>query len=177
MSSEAPADPQTASAFTADGSTSTADGCTVRRAGSEDLEAAVGAVRELLVELGGKPPSTEAMQAAASELIADPDSGLLLLAEQDGELVGVLAASWQLAIHTAGRYALLQDLWVKPSHRSSAIGREMLNALCVQSRERGLPRVEVGLPSDDFPRIEATRSFYLKNGFQPLGPRMRLPLT
>lgn len=170
MSSEAPADSRTAPV-------ATGGICTVRRAGSEDLRAAVDAVRELLVELGGKPPSIEAMQAAAGELIADPDSGMLLLAEQERELVGVLAASWQLAIHTAGRYALLQDLWVKPSHRSSAIGREMLQALCTESRERGLTRVEVGLPSDDFPRIEATRGFYLKNGFKPLGPRMRLPLT
>jgi GNAT superfamily N-acetyltransferase len=170
MSSGAPTDSKPASA-------SVAGRCTVRHAGLDDLQAAVGAVGELLVELGGKPPPTEAMQAAARELIANPDAGLLLLAEQDGELVGVLAASWQLAIHTAGRYALLQDLWVKPSHRSSAIGREMLQALCAVSRERGLPRVEVGLPSDDFPRMEATRGFYLKNGFKPLGPRMRLPLT
>jgi len=151
--------------------------CTVRRAGAEDLSAAAGAVAELLVELGGNPPPIEAMQAAARELIETPDAGLLLLAEQDGELVGVLAASFQLAIHTAGRYALLQDLWVKPACRSGSIGRQMLQALCAHSRAHGLPRVEVGLPSDDFPRMEATRGFYLKNGFRPLGPRMRLTLT
>ncbi len=151
--------------------------CTVRRAGAEDLSAAVGAVRDLLVELGGNPPPIEAMQAAARELIEVPDAGLLLLAELEGELVGVLAASFQLAIHTAGRYALLQDLWVKPACRSGSIGRQLLEALCAQARARGLPRVEVGLPSDDFPRIEATRGFYLKNGFRPLGPRMRLILT
>jgi GNAT superfamily N-acetyltransferase len=151
--------------------------CTVRRAGAEDLSAAVGAVRELLVELGGAPPPIEAMQATAAELIEQPEEGLLLIAEQDGELVGVAAASIQLAIHTAGRYALLQDLWVKPALRSGGVGVHLIDALCAESRALGLPRVEVGLPSEDFPRLAATRNFYLKNGFTPLGPRMRLVLT
>jgi GNAT superfamily N-acetyltransferase len=151
--------------------------CTVRRAGAEDLQAAIGAVRELLVELGGTPPPVEAMEKAGRELIDRPEAGVLLIAEQDGQLVGVAAASFQLAIHTAGRYALLQDLWVKPSHRSGSIGAQLVSELCAQSRALGLPRIEVGLPSEDFPRIEATRSFYLRNGFKPLGPRMRLVLT
>lgn len=152
-------------------------GCTVRRAAAEDLSAAIGGVRELLVELGGTPPSIEAMEAAAAELIEQPEEGLLLIAEQDGELVGVAAASFQLAIHTAGRYALLQDLWVKPGLRGGGIGARLIDALCAESRALGLPRVEVGLPSEDFPRLHATRNFYLSNGFTPLGPRMRLVLT
>lgn len=151
--------------------------CTVRRAGAEDLQAAVDAVRELLIELGGTPPSTDAMLAATRELIESPDAGLLLLAERDGELLGVAATSFQLAIHTAGRYALLQDLWVKPAHRSGAIGHQLIEALSEQCRALGLPRIEVGLPSEDFPRLPATRAFYLRNGFAPLGPRMRLRLT
>jgi GNAT superfamily N-acetyltransferase len=151
--------------------------CEVRRARLEDLQAAAQAVRALLVELGGTPPSTEAMEAATRQLIEDPDAGLLLLAELDGELVGVTAASFQLAIHTAGRYALLQDLWVKPEHRSGSIGRRMLEELCVQTRALGMPRVEVGLPSEDFSKLEATRAFYTRNGFKPLGPRMRRVLT
>lgn len=152
--------------------------CTVRRAGAADLKAAIGAVRELLVELGGTPPSIEAMEAVGRQLIEEPEeTGLLMVAEQGGELVGVAAVSYQTAIHTAGRYALLQDLWVKPSHRSAGVGAQLIEALCVQARELGLPRIEVGLPSDDFSRIEATRGFYLRNGFTPLGPRMRLALT
>lgn len=152
-------------------------GCTVRRAAAEDLNAAVDAIRELLIELGGTPPSTEAMTAAAGELIDTPEAGLLLLAEQDGELVGVAATSFQLAIHTAGRYALLQDLWVKPSHRSGSIGRQLIEALAEECRALGLPRIEVGLPSEEFPRLQATQRFYLRNGFSPLGPRMRRRLT
>jgi GNAT superfamily N-acetyltransferase len=166
---------------TQDGATTNTDdergACNVRRARHEDLKAAAQAVRALLLELGGTPPSIEAMEATTKQLIEDSDAGLLLLAEIGEELVGVLAASWQLAIHTAGRYALLQDLWVKPSHRSDSIGRQMLEELCAHTRALGMPRVEVGLPSESFPQLEATRAFYSRNGFTPLGPRMRRVLT
>lgn len=153
-----------------------AGACTVRRAELSDLPVAVAAVRELLLELGGTPPSTEAMERTTRELIEQPQEGVLLLAEREGKLIGVAAASYQLAIHTAGRYALLQDLWVAPPHRSSSIGAQLILALCDQARSLGMPRIEVGLPSESFPRLEATRAFYVRNGFTPLGPRMRLVL-
>jgi GNAT superfamily N-acetyltransferase len=151
--------------------------CTVRRAGVADLKAVVDAVRALLVELGGTPPESEAMKAATLQLLETPEAGLVLLAEQDGELVGVAASSFQLAIHTAGRYALLQDLWVKPTHRSGSIGRQLIDALAQECKALGLPRIEVGLPNEEFPRLAATQRFYLRNGFSPLGPRMRRRLS
>ncbi len=85
----------------------------------------------------------------------------------------MLAASWQHALHVPGRYGTVQDLWVDPAWRSRAIGRDLLEALFALAREQGIPRIEVGLPQDSFAAIEATRSFYLANGFAPLGPRMR----
>ena len=36
-----------------------------------------------------------------------------------------------------------------------------------------MARVEVGLPRESFAGIRATEAFYLRNGFEPLGPRMR----
>ncbi len=156
---------------------SSAHACSVRRAHAGDVPAAVAAVRELLVELGGEAPPVEAMEATTRELIERPQAGVVLIAELHGALVGVAAASYQLAIHTAGRYALLQDLWVSPEHRSGSIGAHLISALSAEARALGMPRIEVGLPSESFPRLEATRAFYVRNGFAPLGPRMRLRLT
>jgi GNAT superfamily N-acetyltransferase len=113
------------------------------------------------------------MEAVARELIEDPDNGAVLVAEAGGVLVGVLAASWPVAIHSAGRYGLIQDLWVDPAWRSRAIGRELLQAFFALAVQRGASRVEVGIPRDDFPRLEATRRFYLDNGFSSLGARLR----
>ncbi|HYM46328.1 MAG TPA: GNAT family N-acetyltransferase [Solirubrobacteraceae bacterium] len=145
----------------------------VRTASREDLAAVVAAVRELLLELGSTPPPTPALEETARALLDDPKAGALLVAEADGAIVGVLCASWQIAIHVPGRYALIQDLWVHPSRRGQAVGGELLAAIFALAREQGMARVEVGLPRERYQGIRATEAFYLHNGFAPLGARMR----
>lgn len=156
----------------------------VRPAGAEDLSAFAAAVGELLTELGSTLPPESEMLAAATALHKDPSSGALLVAEAEdrsegqgagagGSIVGVLAASFQVALHVPGRYAVVQDLWVAPAWRSRSVGHELVDALCLLAAEEGMSRVEVGLPRESFHNIDATESFYLRNGFTHLGPRMR----
>ncbi len=125
------------------------------------------------LELGGEGPSSAELEAAVRELIGRPEAGLLLVADAGGEIVGVLAASWQFAVHVPGRYATIQDLWVLPAWRSRSIGHDLVMALVREAGERGVRRLEVGLPKETFARIGATEAFYRVNGFQHLGPRMR----
>lgn len=145
----------------------------VRLAGADDVPAAAAAVGELLVELGGESPSAAELEAATQTLVDDPRTGALLLAEAGGEIVGLLAASWQHAIHVPGRYGTIQDLWVDPPWRSRAIGHDLVEALAELARKEEVGRLEVGLPKESFAAIRATEGFYLRNGFVPLGPRMR----
>jgi GNAT superfamily N-acetyltransferase len=145
----------------------------VREAEAADAADAAAAIGELLVELGGEGPSPVALEEATRTLIEDPGAGVLLVAETDERLVGVLAASWQFAVHVPGRYGTIQDLWVHSEWRSKAIGRDLMEAFFALARRHGAKRVEVGLPRDDFPNLRATEAFYLANGFVSLGPRMR----
>lgn len=149
----------------------------VRSAGAGDVAAVAVAVEQLLEELGGRRPERPRLEAEVGELIADDAVGELLVAEEDGQLVGVLGASWQRAIHVPGRYATIQDLWVHPDWRSRGIGAELVAALAAAAREQGVARIEVGLPREDFPRLEQTEAFYRGAGFEHLGPRMRLLLA
>lgn len=152
--------------------------CRVREATEADAPAVAAAIGQLLVELsGGGPPANELEQATV-DLVRDQGMGALLVAEAGGEdgLVGVLAASWQHAIHVPGRYGTIQDLWVDPDWRSRAIGQQLVDAFCELAREAGAQRIEVGLPREDFERIAATEAFYRANGFEHLGPRMRRKL-
>lgn len=146
----------------------------VRLASHDDIAPVAAAVRELLVELGAAtPPPTPALEEAARALVADRRAGALLVAQADEEIVGVLGASWQLAVHIPGRYGLIQDLWVHPCWRGKQIGRELVRALLELALELRIARIEVGLPREGFPGIGATEAFYRDNGFTPLGPRMR----
>jgi branched-chain amino acid aminotransferase len=149
----------------------------IRAASGEDAPAVAAAVEALLIELGGERPSAAALQAAARTLAEDPQAGALLVAECEGAIVGVLAASWQYAIHVPGRYSTIQDLWVHPEWRSRALGRELILALVRQATEVGVARLEVGLPQETFGQLAATERFYRENGFTPLGPRMRRLLS
>lgn len=145
----------------------------VRPATAADAPGATAAIEALLAELGGESPSSTELEAAVRELIGRPEAGLLLVADAGGEIVGVLAASWQFAVHVPGRYATIQDLWVLPAWRSRSIGHDLIMALVREAGERGVRRLEVGLPKETFARIGATEAFYRVNGFQHLGPRMR----
>jgi GNAT superfamily N-acetyltransferase len=147
----------------------------IRAGRREDLDGIVAGVRELLGELGGDPPAASAMRTAARTLLEKPGAGAILVAEA-GEIVGVLAASWQMAIHVPGCYGLIQDLWVHPSWRSKTVGRDLLAALLELAREQSIALLEVGLPRESFAGLHATEAFYLANDFTPLGPRMRRAL-
>jgi GNAT superfamily N-acetyltransferase len=145
----------------------------IREAGSADAEGVATAVESLLGELGGRCPTRSELEAETRALLEDPEGGSVLIAEADGRIVGLLSASWQRAIHVPGIYATIQDLWVDEDWRSRGVGAELVEAIASQARARGVGRLEVGLPRETFAAIASTESFYRRNGFEPLGPRMR----
>lgn len=150
---------------------------TVERASRSDVAGVVIASQELLLELGATPPPAAALERSVRELIDDDTAGVVLVARTDRDVIGLLGASWQVAIHVPGRYATIQDLWVHPMWRSRSIGRELIDALVEACHGRGVARIEVGLPRESFRALGATEAFYLDNDFAPLGPRMRRVLA
>jgi len=149
-------------------------GWRVREAGRDDVAACVGAVAALLGELGGHKPGPEELRDEVEAALADRAVASLLVAEAEGgEVVGLLSASWGRAIHVPGPYATIQDLWVHPEWRSRRVGAGLVEGMAGLCRERGVARIEVGLPRETFAAIDATRGFYERNGFSHLGPRMR----
>jgi GNAT superfamily N-acetyltransferase len=145
----------------------------IREATHEDVPTIAIAVRELLIELGGEPTLPAALEAPAHALVDDGSLGVLLLAEEAGQIVGVLGVSWQFAIRIPGRYGLIQELWVHPSWRGRTIGGDLLVALLKLARRQQVTRLEVGLPSERFAHLAATEAFYVNNGFTTIGTRMR----
>jgi GNAT superfamily N-acetyltransferase len=145
----------------------------IREATHADVPAIVVGVSELLEELGGKPGLKGELEQTAHALIDDAGAGVLLVAENLKEIVGMLGVSWQIAIRVPGRYGLIQELWVHPAFRGMTIGGDLIVALFDIAREQGVRRLEVGLPSERYPHLGATEAFYLNNGFKTIGTRMR----
>jgi GNAT superfamily N-acetyltransferase len=145
----------------------------IREATHADVPAVVVGVNRLLEELGGKPGAVDEIEQTAHALTDDSGAGVLLVAENLKEIVGVLGVSWQIAMRAPGRYGLIQELWVHPAFRGMTIGGDLVLALFDIARRQGVTRLEVGLPSGRFPHLAATEAFYLNNGFTSIGMRMR----
>jgi ribosomal protein S18 acetylase RimI-like enzyme len=143
----------------------------VRPAQADDAPAVAHGVAALLGALGATPPDAAAMEDAARAMIGTGDA--VLLAEEDGAVVGVLAASWITTVHAGGMYALIQDLWVDGARRSAGVGAELMASFCALAEARGATRIEVGIPRDTFAGLADTRRFYERNGFEVVGARMR----
>jgi GNAT superfamily N-acetyltransferase len=153
-------------------------GWDVRRARRSDSAAVATGVAALLCELGATPPSHTAIEDEARAHIDDPTLGIVLIAVGDGgELVGVLTASWARAIQVPGRMLTIEVLWTRREWRGRAVGAGLVDALAEAAVDAGAARVEVGLPRESFEAIRATERFYLANGFERLGPRMRKALS
>jgi GNAT superfamily N-acetyltransferase len=152
-------------------------GWDVRRARRSDSAAVATGVAALLCELGATPPSHTAIEDEARAHIDDPTLGIVLIAVGDGgELVGVLTASWARAIQVPGRMLTIEVLWTRREWRGRAVGAGLVDALAEAAVDAGAARVEVGLPRESFEALRATERFYLANGFERLGPRMRKAL-
>jgi GNAT superfamily N-acetyltransferase len=150
-----------------------AESWNIREATLQDVPAIAIAVRELLIELGADPTLPAALEAPARALIEDGSLGVILVAEEQDQIVGLLGVSWQVAIRIPGRYGLIQELWVHPSWRGRAIGGDLLEALSKLARRQQIMRLEVGLPSESFTNLPATETFYVTCDFKPIGMRMR----
>jgi GNAT superfamily N-acetyltransferase len=174
-------------------------GWEIRPAREADAPAVAAAVADLVAELGGSPPPPAAIEAEARAHVADPSLGIVLVAVAAtldprsssqfpvhrpgncehtavGELVGVLGASWARALQVAGRLLTIEVLWTRREWRDRGVGAGLVEALATRAAVEGAGRVEVGLPREGFAALRATERFYLANGFELLGPRMRRAL-
>ena len=114
------------------------DGDGARGAAAGDVAAVAAAVGELLVELGGGGPRRAELEAEIRACSTDRGAGALLVAEAErGRIVGVLAASWQRAIHVPGRYATIQDLWVASGLAQPRRSARNWSRRSSSARERG----------------------------------------
>lgn len=142
---------------------------TVRLATSADRDAAIDLVRRLLTELGGTPAPAEAMAPVFESFADDGPAGFVVLGENGNQFVAVCTVSFVEALRTAGRYAIIQEMYVDPSVRSSGVGMEVLQFALDHVISRGCVMVELGTPFHGDRQIQ----FYQRAGFTNVGARLR----
>ena len=161
----------------------------VRLATPSDRNETLRLVSALLSELGGTPPPTEAMAPVFDNLVSGSDTGFIVLGEITGEVdeaaearaasdldggsevrpIAVCTVSYLQALRTQGRYAIIQEMFVDPPHRSGGAGMQVLQYALAQAAAQGCRAVELGTPA----RGERQIAFYRRAGFTQVGARLR----
>lgn len=150
----------------------------IRSAELTDIPGIVAGISSLLAEIRGIPEFQLPASAAdlCQRLIEGKYPGAIFVANPQGDdrsIVGVITLTLQESIHVTGTYILIQELWVHPDCRSQNIGEKLMAAVETYSRQQGISRIEVCLPTHEFPTFSSTYHFYQKSNFHDFGPRMR----
>lgn len=129
----------------------------IRAATLEEADSLVSAYQWLFAPPGTQPPSWDPERAAAALRRAIlSDAAEVLVAEEDGAIVGLCTAYLDIESVRFGQRAFVEDLAVHPDHRSHGHGKALLDAAKAWARAHDATHLE--LDSADI-RTEAHR-FY-----------------
>ncbi len=141
----------------------------IRAAKASDQAACVELLLDL-IEVTGESLN-KAVREAFDRLL-DGVRGEVLVAEEDGEMLGLVSLSYNLAMRYGGEYCQIEEIVVDPSARGRKVSTQLMEAALTNARERGC--TEIGAYVVD--RAEQNRTFYQKFGFDRVGIGMRQPL-
>jgi GNAT superfamily N-acetyltransferase len=120
------------------------------------------AAYEWLFSVPGVRPTDWSLDVAAQRLeetIAD-DRSVVLLAEDNGTVLGFATVYLDIVSVRFGQRAWVEDLAVAPQRRSSGIGKALLDAAKTWARDHGAARLEL---ESGAARVDAHR-FYEREG-------------
>jgi GNAT superfamily N-acetyltransferase len=125
----------------------------IRRAARADDDA----VRELWLELMREQPPPHHQPGDVSEFEETLREGAVFVAEENGELIGFVAAD------AKDGWAILTDLYVRSAARRAGVARELVRELAAELRAHGAQSIELEVNYDN----ADARAVYERWGFEP----------
>lgn len=136
----------------------------VREARSSDVER----IRELIIELADYERSIDAVKVTTeqlqSALFAAHPTVNALVAEAESEVVGFALYFLNFSTWEGVPGIYLEDLFVRPEHRGSGLGKALLKGLAELAVDRGYARLEWSVLDWNQPAID----FYQRLGAVPM---------
>jgi len=130
-------------------------------------------ITELISELGGKGFVIDEREALDFlERSSDEGKYFAFLALDDGQnTLGVITVGESGAVYASGTFGVIHELYIAPEMRSKGLGNQLLEKVKETAADMGWKRLEVGAPP--YPEWQKTKSFYLREGFVEIGPRLK----
>ncbi len=139
-------------------------GVVIRAVRPEDARALCDLVRDLgeFSSVAEEPHAVTLERVEQSlAVIASSGSHTLLVAEENGELVGYCSAHWLPMMFQ--REGFVSELFIKASYRGRGLGTNLLEGIKIEAEARGCGRLHL----ENFRTKESyKRSYYTKHGWQ-----------
>ena len=108
--------------------------------------------------------SAEQLSGVLEKIVADAAWGFVLLARENGRIVGIAYVATILSAEHCGFVAWLEELYVMPSHRSRGIGTALIVAMIERVRRAGIVAIDLEIDAGH----SRAESLYRRLGFRPL---------
>lgn len=106
-------------------------------------------------------PNHEAQSRGLARIISSPEIGLIVVARQDNQIIGMVNLLFTISTALGDRVALLEDMVVSPNARGSGVGSRLLEQAIQFARLNGCKRITLLTDSTN----ESAQRFYQKHGF------------
>lgn len=137
----------------------------IRAATQDDIPALAGLLSILFAQEAEFQPDPDTQIRGLTEIIKNPDVGVILVADQGNALVGMVNLLFTVSTALGGRVAVLEDMVVCPDARGSGVGTSLLKEAISFAKSRDCKRITLLTDHDNL----AAQEFYRQNGFVPSG--------
>ena len=106
-------------------------------------------------------PDHKAQSRGLARIIGNPEVGLIVVARQDSQVVGMVNLLYTVSTALGDRVALLEDMVVSPNARGSGVGSLLLKQAIQFARSNGCKRITLLTDRTN----ESAQRFYQRHGF------------
>ena len=103
-------------------------------------------------------------------ILENPELGSVFVADEDGDILGVITLSYPTAIRCQGKYSCIEEFIVDEKGRGKGIGGKLIETAIEEARSKGCYELQVNRPS------ESGYPVYIRHGWKDLGKHLNLVL-
>ena len=104
------------------------------------------------------------------QIIKSPELGSIMVAEENGEVLGVITISFPTAIRCGGLYSCIEEFIVSEKARGKGVGGQLVQAIIAEAASKGSFEIQVNNPS------KLGYPVYLRYGVKDIGKHLNMKL-
>ncbi len=134
----------------------------LRKAVPKDVPALINLLK-ILFSIEADFSFNEVKQRQGLELmLEDPEQRCIMVAECEGQIIGMCTAQLLITTAEGGKAALIEDMVVHQDYRKQGIGRSLLAQIEVWAYQHGAKRLELLADLENSPALEYYKRLHWK---------------